>query len=419
MTRPRSRWAVVAAAVPLVMVLTASTAGACPPDRSGREKGRIEKLVRDYFVARDKGWLGTEPSSLAAGKLADGRVAPAAVRQASVTANIARQLADERGLRATAVHTGLARKNRIQIRGHKATAKVTAGTALSWNVTSVGDSSFSDAYVVRLQKEGRSWKILDVSYAPIPSTDTPGKGKRPAADSRTPEAKPATHGGTQRPGVQPAAALRYNRQAAAEYALRWSRSSVLYNGDLLVGDQYNPEYDGSRQDNDCTNFASQVLRAGGWPIHDGWASDNPVNWTPDLWGPRGPSKTWSVASWLYDYAGNAKRGEKWRIWPPEDDNMDIWNLQPGDLLFVDWDPNGHYDGVIDHTMVISGSYTELGFTEPTYSQHTPHRRNVPLSVGIKIATAPKPPVDPGDGMGGQGRTPKYYPVHLKDTFSPD
>ena len=137
-------------------------------------------------------------------------------------------------------------------------------------------------------------------------------------------------------------------------------------------------------------------------------------------GTPGPSKTWSVAPWLFDYAGNSARGEKLGTWPPvdiDDGNLDIWQLQPGDLIFTDWDPNGHYDGAIDHAMVVSGTFTELGFTEPAYSQHSPHRHNLPLSVGMKIATAPKPPVDPGDGMGGQGRTVIWHPVHIKDSVS--
>ncbi|GAA3475833.1 hypothetical protein GCM10018966_003590 [Streptomyces yanii] len=45
------------------------------------------------------------------------------------------------------------------------------------------------------------------------------------------------------------------------------------------------------------------------------------------------------------------------------------DLEPGDLLFADWDPQKEPDGKIDHAMVISGSYTSLGFTEPTYSQN--------------------------------------------------
>lgn len=404
----RKQWAVVVVCVPVMMASTMSAANACPPDPAGPQRARIERLVTSYFVARDQGWVNPEQSTLTSGTLGEGAVAPQAVQQAGTTATIAQQIAQGEGLRATEVHTGLAKDNSITIRGRHATATVTTGTLLSWNVGTIGDSSFSDTYVVELERKGPQWEIIDVAYAPIPSTtDVPPNPSAPAAETSE-QAQP-----------QLAASGQFDRQAAAAYALRWSASSVLYNGDLLVGDQYNPDYDRARQDNDCTNFASQVLHAGGWPIHDGFDNANPVNWSPDLFGPYGPSRTWSRADSFQAYATDSKRGNPGTVWPNETGDEDIWTLQPGDLIFVDWDPDGHYDGTVDHTMVVSGSFTELGFTEPTYSQHTPHRRNLPLSVGIKIATSPPPPVDPGDGMGGQGRTARFYPVHVHDTFTTD
>ncbi|MBI3898151.1 MAG: amidase domain-containing protein [Gammaproteobacteria bacterium] len=381
------------------------------------QKAQIMQLVREYFVARDKGWVAAESSALAEGKLASGQVEAQPIRQASAIATVAEQIVSERGLQAVAVQTGLARKNNVRLHGNTATATVTVGTALTWNFASVGESSLSDVYVVKLERKDKTWSIVDVAYAPIPSTEIMNKRTRMAAVTGAPETA-AVPIGDPAPAVAlaPAAASGwYDRKAAAAYANAWSGSIQLSNGE--VEDLYNPAYDMARQDNDCTDFASQVLAAGGWPIHDGWANDNPVNWSPDLWGLRGPSQTWSVASWLFDYASNSKRGEKKGIWPSDDGNLDIWNLELGDLVFVDWDPNGHYDGAIDHAMVISGTYTELGFTEPTFSQHTPHRHNMPLSVGIKIATAPIPSVDPGDGLGGQGRVPKYHPVHIQDSFT--
>ncbi|MFB7216128.1 hypothetical protein [Streptomyces sp. NPDC056255] len=74
-------------------------------------------------------------------------------------------------------------------------------------------------------------------------------------------------------------------------------------------------------------------------------------------------------------------------------------------------------------MVISGSYTELGFTEPTYSQNSPHRSNIPLSVGIKITTAPTVDLDgdhlPDDWPAGRETKVHFYPVHVNDTFETD
>lgn len=385
----------------------------CGHLRASAESRRIEEIVKNYFVARDKGWVSQDGGQFRNG-FAGSQIRPGSAEQALLAPSVmARELAAERGLVATDVQTALADGVCVDICDTEATVTLSVGTALVWTATELGESSLSDGYTVKLEKTGDTWAIGDVAYAPIPSTDRLPRWRERTATQSDPAAQPQQY-------APLAAAVNYNRQAAADYALRWSRSWVLTDGEMYVADQYNPDYD--RQDNDCTNFVSQALRAGGWPIHDGWDNENRVNWSPDLYGPYGPSKTWSVAPWLYDYTRDEKRGEAWRAWPPaegEDDNMDIWNLQLGDLIFPDWDPDGHFDGKIDHAMIVTGSYTELGFTEPVYSQHSPHRQNMPLSIGIKIATAPKPPVDPEDGMGGQGRTVKYYPVHIKDQVSTD
>jgi len=54
---------------------------------------------------------------------------------------------------------------------------------------------------------------------------------------------------------QPAVAGLYNRAAAVAYADQWSANDPDY--------VRNPDY--PNFDNDCTNFASQVLYAGGMP----------------------------------------------------------------------------------------------------------------------------------------------------------
>jgi hypothetical protein len=63
----------------------------------------------------------------------------------------------------------------------------------------------------------------------------------------------------------------YNRRAAADYAIKWAMS-------------YNPDWPSHAKDScpdcggDCTNFISQALYAGGWPMevwrpgHGGWYS---------------------------------------------------------------------------------------------------------------------------------------------------
>jgi len=89
--------------------------------------------------------------------------------------------------------------------------------------------------------------------------------------------------------------------------------------------------------NNCANFASQVLDTGGWYLTGGnslQVSDS-TKWTYNLAGIAGASRTWSQASSLYTFANNTGT-YGWL------DN--IWNARTGDLLFVDWDPNGKADG---------------------------------------------------------------------------
>jgi hypothetical protein len=165
-------------------------------------------------------------------------------------------------------------------------------------------------------------------------------------------------------GATVAAAARLDYAAMGRYAIYWSGRNKKY--DVLL---YNPDY--PKFDNDCTNFVSQALRAGGWQLRDGVNPANLDNWHYDLWGPRGPSYSWSRAPSLYSFARRSGRGR------PLDN---IWNARLGDILFPDWDPNGRPDGKIDHAMIVSSYHNQ-----PYISQHSSHRQNIPLSLSISLA----------------------------------
>ncbi|WP_328687903.1 amidase domain-containing protein [Streptomyces phaeochromogenes] len=429
--RPRKRTIGIALGVAGALTLPTAPAGAADGETDllhlelnlglHGQKARVMSVVYDYFEARDKGWLGPQQSStaLSALKKHGDAVAEQPEKFAAGPAAIADKAAEEQGLQATQVLTGFARDSRVKFRGRTATVTITSGTDLTWNDTALGESSLDDTYTVTLTREKKNWRITDVAYAPIPSTESEGFNVPTGLEDLLPlsDTAPAE--------ANVLAAGTYDRDKAAQYADKWSQGNGSYvdkNG-REIGDgepRYNPDYE--QFDNNCANFVSQALHAGGWPKAGGWNKDDDNNWTDNLTGPRGPSTTWSVAYRLWTYAINDSRGERLRTWPPDDpngDNQDVWSLEKGDLLFADWDPYGAADGQIDHAMIITGRYTSQGFTEPTYSQNTPHRNNLPLSIGMKIATGDKPDVDPGTGMGGQGRAPIYYPVHIKDTFETD
>ncbi|WP_385900383.1 amidase domain-containing protein [Tessaracoccus sp. O5.2] len=158
-----------------------------------------------------------------------------------------------------------------------------------------------------------------------------------------------------------------NYYAMRDYALEWTTSDNL------------SEWYGDAGNN-CANFASQVLNAGGWPAHrdyicssssfDNWTHKN--NASPCLFLSR-YSDTWSRShtqqSWMI------QRGGKWRL-------PNIWEARLADYLYVDWDPNNVPDGKIDHVMIVTGHSST---NEPRISQKSSNRHNILLSESIRIA----------------------------------
>lgn len=151
--------------------------------------------------------------------------------------------------------------------------------------------------------------------------------------------------------------------------MKWT--SPPYAGDKK--DDFNDTY--PYYGNNCANFASQVLDAGGWYRTGGgsWQQNDNSKWTYNLAGYKGATRTWYSARYLHRFASNTGTYE-WL------DN--IWKARAGDLLFTDWDPNGKPDGDIDHVMVVSGVSK---FGEPRISQKSSSRNNIMLSTSIALA----------------------------------
>ena len=148
-----------------------------------------------------------------------------------------------------------------------------------------------------------------------------------------------------------------------DYAITWT--SGQYRGDKA--EHFNSDYPYSDKNN-CANFVSQVLHAGGWKYDDGFIPKNTTNWAPDLSGPGGPSWTWVNAAYQYTYVRNGSYGYL--------DN--IWNAKPGDLLYVDWEG----DEKINHVMVVTGTTPE---GDPSITQKSINRSNISLHHLIWLA----------------------------------
>ena len=160
--------------------------------------------------------------------------------------------------------------------------------------------------------------------------------------------------------------LRYSRSAAVAYAKKWAKID-------------NPAY-GRIEPNDCTNFVSQTLLAGGWTMAGGscddrksdqawwfgprecrWVGGRP--WTTEVKA----SFTWGGAQNLYNHMQTMGRGTT--VANPMD-------LEPGDILQMDMG-EGHYGaGRIGHSMVVTEKTTD----DLKLSYHEPQKLDEPFSA---------------------------------------
>lgn len=138
----------------------------------------------------------------------------------------------------------------------------------------------------------------------------------------------------------PLAGASYNRYAATQYALDHALSP-------------NPAYPYFSED--CTNFASQVLTAGGWPQTGiDYASSNA--WFYWFGHTPGYSYTWAVANNLNAFLiSHSDRATPLAVTHPY-----YAKFKQGDLVQFDFYNTNHVlvpDGRWDHTMIVVGVLT--------------------------------------------------------------
>jgi hypothetical protein len=122
----------------------------------------------------------------------------------------------------------------------------------------------------------------------------------------------------------------YYGYRARDYARKWRFS-------------YNPDYQFFGC-NDCTNFLSQALRAGGWKFkgayydrYSDWYYKRPCSTCAEYW-----SKTWTAADWMKQflrYNPDRMNYRKYLAW------VDV-----GDVILVDFDR----DGRVTHALLVTG-----------------------------------------------------------------
>lgn len=252
----------------------------------------------------------------------------------------------------------------IQINNDKAQLKATEITELALDTPPGGPkvTKSSDPHVFNFVKSNGEWHLVsDLVVTPAPvlaKADQPSTPLPPPLSTRL--AVSRKHHAELNHSVRPF--VNYDRVAAVDYAKAHALS-------------YNPAF--KRFNNDCTNFVSQTLLAGGWQMALGVYTHNDVWWYSCML-PGGnvcrASYTWGAAFNFHEFLGTSP-GQRTNM---ADHFGDVW---PGDIIFADWDgPTGHHpDGRIDHVMVVTGRDTDGNLY---ISQHTNDRLNRPMTQVI-------------------------------------
>jgi len=300
----------------------------------------------------------------------------------------------------------------------KVTVSVAVGTTKTYEDEDGEPSYMVDTHTLTLSPNPENlFAVVEDTIDPIPANDTPGERptdvefnevpldrilgresngeNRPVADATGAEFSllPA-HKEQKSVGMQTVAnedkQPNPNVRKMVEYALHWTSADVNPDPNVDVMDERFRRFDVN-----CTNFASQALLAGGWKQMDSKKSGmkeqvrDPDAWSPSVTPPlilRQPTHTWSAAQNLYGYA---KKHSNYHDLP-----LGAQMAQTGDLIFVDWDPDGKADGELDHTMIVTGVKkfrrhgvnTSFALTQtPMISQKTKNRHHITLYESFEFA----------------------------------
>lgn len=264
----------------------------------------------------------------------------------------------------------------LDIQGSKATLRAEETTQLfyqrSVHAEAPRSSDYRVSHVITFVRDG-GWRLAD-DQVDIPA-GVPGyvaytnagrqlsvvreaaeQSKYPALSSGT--STPMNIGGVSAKIDSGVKAFAYDYQAMVNYATRWAYGR-------------NPDY--RSFDNDCMNFVSQALYAGGWQ-----QSESSPSWYhySAYWEPTPTfywSRTWTVSHDWYFYAlQDSRRTTALEYFE---------QLLNADVLQADWD-NGagapHPDGFLDHTMIVTQRFAaDINSIYLTY--HTTDRLNRKLA----------------------------------------
>ncbi len=161
--------------------------------------------------------------------------------------------------------------------------------------------------------------------------------------------------------------------------------------------------------NDCTNFVSQCLRAGGWPLaNTSYAKSNIYAWYYKS-SQSNNSWTWNAAQNLWQFiVTNSNPSRGWDIgivYPGTTSVAYPSTVVYGDVFFYDWED----DGVMGHATIYVANGTDVGTSQYTGSYYTGALIDGHSSARLKAIWSLS--------YYNLARDTTYiYPVHLNSSF---
>ncbi|EPZ43011.1 amidase domain-containing protein [Alicyclobacillus acidoterrestris] len=283
------------------------------------------EAVRQYFDARTQNWLAKDERLF--GEMMPAGERPQWLARTVHQAERKRRAYLAQGKRLARAHTKIDILE-MQASKDKMTVRVTVLETICWAYIEAHTPAVECRRIVHRQV----WVYSESAWRLQTAEETSDGqsflqedvGPRLAEDLRTPK--------------RPMRNLVYDRVRATRYADVW-------------WDGFNPRY--PKLADDCTNFISQCIHAGGVPMTK--IGDKQNGW----WVGNGKSKgswsyTWTTSNALYHYVLREVGGK--RVPSPSD-------LKMGDLIFYDWEGTGTF-----HHSTIITDFDDAGY--PLVNAHT-------------------------------------------------
>lgn len=249
----------------------------------------------------------------------------------------------------------------VEVSGAYATVLAKEQTELIWASESL-TTRLTDTHLFKFENVQGRWTLVGDDIVPAVSSASAlllndSAFELPLSEAWTRPMRLAHHGSTSPP--RKPLFNTFNGGTAAEYARTYATSR-------------NPDYKNFTT-NDCTNFVSQSLFAGGWTLVGTVDRTNDANW---FYACPWISYSWGAAYNQWDFIRNYSNRAIELPVTATDQYPDEARLFEGDVVYCDWNPPGP-DGRVDHATIVTSKFAS---GDIALSYHTTDTLNISIPL---------------------------------------